>query len=66
MSKDPDYGSYAGCMELVEKIKRYWARKGLYPSVWAHKVYTIASESSTPRITYEVTSNMVGGWPYAK
>lgn len=60
---EKDYSTYDGCMELVEKIRRFWARKGLYPSVTAFKMQLTASNSAAPRFAYEIHSDMVGGWP---
>ena len=61
--KNPDYGSYEGCMELVEKIRRYWARKGLFPTVVAERARTISSCRDQFKMTWYIASNMVDGWP---
>jgi hypothetical protein len=63
---EKDYSTYEGCMELVEKIRRHWARQGLHPTVIAVRDYVSASATESRLIGYKIASDMVGGWPRGK
>lgn len=63
MYGEKDYSTREGCIELVDTIKLYWAQRGMYPFVEAVRNYSVASPKDETRCTWEVRSNIVGGYP---
>ena len=63
---EKDSSTYEGCMELVEKIRRFWERQGYFPAVIAVCDYSSASDTAGLRKSYRIESNMTGGWPRGK
>lgn len=59
LNKKADYLTYQGVLELVSKIKAYWAKRDKYPSVWAEAI----PQTVTGDDIYQVRSDMVGGRP---
>lgn len=59
LNKNANYFSYFGADELMQKIRAYWAKRGLFPDVWKEVMpVTVTGEEM-----YQVRSNMVGGRP---
>ena len=61
--KNSDFGTYDGCMELVARIRQFWAKRRMYPHVQCVQVYTGGPAHDGPKRTYTVKSDMVGGQP---